>query len=80
MQHYNPAEQKLQLHHYTNHRIHILVLVSFKNYLQKGKRAYERKDCYKGNCLSAFNTTDLKNLPLTEKSTEFTPNIILSLL
>jgi len=31
MQHYNPAEQKLQLHHYTNHRNHILVRVSFKN-------------------------------------------------
>jgi hypothetical protein len=31
MQHYNSAEQRLQLHHYTNRRIHILVSVSFKN-------------------------------------------------
>jgi hypothetical protein len=48
--------------------------------MQKGKRAYEREECFKGNCPSAFNTNKLRNSPLTEKSTEFTPNIILSLL
>jgi hypothetical protein len=38
MQHYNPAKQKLQLHHYTNHRIHICVLVNFKNCIcRRGK-------------------------------------------
>jgi hypothetical protein len=48
--------------------------------MQKGRRAYENKDCCKGKCPFVFHTINLKNLPLTEKSTEFTPNIILSLL
>jgi len=79
MQHYNP-EQKLQLHHFTNHRLHILVLVSFKNCIcRRGKEHMKERTAAR---VTAYlpSTINLKNLPLTEKSTEFTPNIILSLL
>jgi hypothetical protein len=80
MQHYNLAEQKLQLHHSTNHRNHILVHVSFKNCIFRRGKDHMKERTAAGVTAHLPSTVNLKNLPLTEKSTEFTPNIILSLL